>query len=63
MIKERDDLNWYGCAQGWHTVPKDLIRTWPKAKAKRFLYEMMTRGGRISHYGYEWWCKELGLEV
>lgn len=43
---------------GWFSVPKEIVK-WPKEKAKAFLFEMFTCGGRIGYHEYEQWLKKI----
>jgi len=45
-------------SKGYFKVPVDIVN-WPVSKAKQFLWEMLTIGGRISNNEYEYWLERL----
>jgi len=45
-------------SSGYFKVPEDIIN-WDKEKAKRFLWEMLNCGGRISAYEYQRWLEKI----
>ena len=42
---------------GYFEVNEEILKQFNKEEAKEFLWEMLNYGGRISHYGYEYWMK------
>ena len=45
-------------SSGYFKVPEDIIN-WDKEKAKRFLWEMLNCGSRISAYEYQRWLEKI----